>query len=210
MSSAEIHHLLHQDGLAVVFAAVALQALGAPLPGTTVLIAAAVYAAATHALPIAGIIAGGTLGALAGTTAGFGLGRWGGEGLLLWIGRRLRRRPAAVQRLRPEIAAHGAGWLFVARFVTGLRNVSGLVAGASGMPVWRFVPVSAAAALAWATLNALEYYWFGRILAGADTWVQVVLVCLGIAWMGLSLRLLRRRALRRLSPQRDAGTARPT
>jgi membrane protein DedA with SNARE-associated domain len=40
MSGHEIHHLLHEYGLGMVFAVVALQALGAPLPGTTVLIAA--------------------------------------------------------------------------------------------------------------------------------------------------------------------------
>ena len=32
------------------------------------------------------------------------------------------------------------------------------------------------AALAWATINSLEYYWFGRALTAADTWVQVALV----------------------------------
>jgi membrane protein DedA with SNARE-associated domain len=42
----------------LVFAVVGLQALGVPLPGTTALIAAAVYAATSHGLPIAGVIAG--------------------------------------------------------------------------------------------------------------------------------------------------------
>jgi membrane protein DedA with SNARE-associated domain len=88
--------------------------------------------------------------------------------------------------------------LFFGRFITGVRNVNGLLAGASGMPFARFLPVSAAAALAWAALNSLEYYWFGRALAGADTWVQVLLVAVGLIWLIFSLRLLRSRALRRL------------
>ena len=198
MSGHEIQHLLHEYGLGVVFAVVALQALGAPLPGTTVLVAAAVYASTSQGLPIAGVIAVGALGAIAGTSLGFAVGRWRGEPILLWVGGRLRQSPERVHRLRREFAAHGGAWLFWGRFISGVRNVTGLLAGASAMPFRRFAPVAAAAALAWAAINALEYYWFGRALAAADTWVQVLLVAVGLAWLVFTLRLLRRRALSRL------------
>lgn len=214
MSGHEIQHLLHDYGLGVVFAVVTLQAFGAPLPGTTVLIAAAVYASTNDGLPIVGVIAAGALGALAGTSIGFAVGRWQGERILVWLGGRLRQSPERIQRLRCEFAAHGASWLLFGRFISGVRNVTGLLAGASAMPVRRFVPVSAAAALAWAVINSLEYYWFGQALAGADTWVQVLLVCAGLAWLFFTVRLLRRRALRRLrdapspvSPGSDATSA---
>jgi membrane protein DedA with SNARE-associated domain len=203
MSSHEIQHLLHEYGCALVFAIVALQALGAPLPGTTALIAAALYAATSHGLPIVGVIAAGALGALAGTTAGFLLGRWRGESLLTRAGRVLRQSPERVALVRREFAAHGGSVLFIGRFISGVRNVTGLLAGASGMAISRFLAVSAAAATAWAALNGLEYYWFGQALARADTWVQVVLVGAGIAWLLVSLTVIRRRALRRL---RGAGT----
>ncbi|MDQ2895571.1 MAG: VTT domain-containing protein, partial [Actinomycetota bacterium] len=156
------------------------------------------YAATAHGLPIAGVIAAGATGALVGTTAGFALGRWGGETLLLSLGARLRQSSERVQRLRREFAVHGAGWLLAGRFISGVRNICGLVAGASGMPLRSFLPLSAAAATVWAVVNALEYYWFGHALAGASTWVQVVLVCAGVAWALLTVRLLRRRALRRI------------
>jgi membrane protein DedA with SNARE-associated domain len=203
----EIHHLVEHYGLLLVFVAVALQAFGLPLPGTTALVAAAVYAAAGHGLPISGVILAGALGALAGTTAGFAVGRWGGEGLLLRVGARFRQGPERVQQLRHGFATHGAAWLFLSRFVTGLRNVAGLVAGASGMELRRFLPISAAAAVAWATISALEYYWFGHALLGASTWVRVVLVVAGLAWLVVSFGLLRRRALRQLQPA--SSTAAP-
>jgi membrane protein DedA with SNARE-associated domain len=205
VSAHEIEHLLHEYGCALVFAVVGLQALGVPLPGTTALIAAALYAATSHGLPIVGVIAAGALGALAGTSAGFALGRWGGEKLLLRVARRLRQSPERVRQLRSEFAAHGGTWIFVGRFISGVRNVTGLLSGASGMPVKRFLPFSAAAAMAWALTNSLEYYWFGHALAGADTWLQIVLVCAGIAWMVVSFNLLRRRALRRLQNASSAG-----
>ncbi len=198
MSAHEIQHLLHAYGCGLVFAIVALQALGAPLPGTTALIAAALYAATSHGLPIAGVIAAGALGALAGTTAGFLLGRWRGERLVTRAGRLLRQSPERVALVRDEFAAHGASVLFIGRFISGLRNVTGLLAGASGMAIGRFVAVSAAAATAWSALNGLEYYWFGHALARADTWVQVALVGAGLTWLVVSLTVIRRRALRRL------------
>jgi membrane protein DedA with SNARE-associated domain len=204
----EITHLLHEYGLLLVFAVVALQAVGAPLPGTTALIAAAVYAGTAHGLAITGVILAGVLGAVVGTTVGFALGRWGGEGLLLWVGVRVRQSPERVARLRREFAEHGAAFLFFGRFITGVRNVSGLVAGASGMRFARFLAVSAAAAIVWACVNALEYYWFGNALTGASTWVQIVFIVLGLAWMVISLRMLRRRALRRMpSAASPAATA---
>jgi membrane protein DedA with SNARE-associated domain len=198
VSSHEIHHLVHVYGLAIVFAAAGLQALGPPLPGTTALIAAAVYAGTTHGLPIEGVIAAGALGALAGTSGGYAVGRYAGERLLAAIMRRARARSEQVERARLEFAEHGAAWLFIGRFVTGLRNVIGLVAGISGMPVRRFLPVCAAACTVWATVIGLEYYLFGHAIAGAGTWLQIVLICAGIAWTLLTLRLLRRRLLKRL------------
>jgi len=201
----EIQHLVQQYGCLLVFVIVALQAFGLPLPGTTVLIAAAVFAAGAHGLPIAGVIAAGALGALAGTSAGFAVGRWGGEGLLVRLGARLRQSPERVQQLRHRFATHGGVWLFVGRFVSGLRNLTGLLAGASGMPVSRFLPISTAAALAWATINALEYYFFGHALLGASSAVQVVMVCAGVAWLLASLTVLRRRALRQLSAEPAAA-----
>ncbi len=198
MSGHEINHLIQSYGCGIVFAAAALQAVGAPVPGTTVLVAAAVFAATAHGLPIVGVILAGAGGAAAGTTAGFLIGRRGGVPLLLWIGRRLRQDPVRIGRLRTEFARRGSGWIFIGRFITGVRNVTGLLAGASGMPFVRFLVVNLAAALVWAAVNALEYYWFGRALAGASTWLQVLLVVLGLAWLVLSLHLLRRRAARRL------------
>ncbi len=206
LSSHEIHHLLHVYGLAIVFGAAGLQALGPPVPGTTVLIAAALYAGTSHGLPIEGVIAAGALGALAGTSAAYAVGRYAGERLLASILTWLPTRAEQVERVRLELAEHGAAWLFISRFVTGLRNVIGLLAGTSGMPVRRFLPVCAASCVVWAGVTALEYYFFGHALAGASTWLQIVLICIGIAWTVLTLGLIRRRALNRLRAT-DPGSA---
>ncbi len=207
MGAHEIQHLVQEYGCLLVFLVVGLQALGLPLPGTTALIAAAVYAATAHGLPIAGVIAAGALGALAGSTAGFAVGRWGGERLLLRVGARLRQSPERVQLLRHGFATHGAVWLFIGRFVSGLRNLTGLLSGASGMPLRRFLPISIAAATAWATIHSLEYYFFGHALLGASTFARVVMVCAGLVGGVVALSVFRRRMLRRLD---DAAAAAET
>lgn len=203
MSSHEISQLVHHYGLALVFGFAWLQAFAVPVPGTTALAAAALYAATGHGLSIAGVIAAGALGALGGTTAAFALGRWNGERLLLWIGARSRQSPRRIAHLREEFAAHGGAWVFAGRFISGVRNVVGLVAGASGMQIARFLIISAAAATAWSLWSGLQVYYFGHTLLGASTWVQIVMLCIGVLWMLVSLSFLRRRVLRRLasSPQ---------
>jgi membrane protein DedA with SNARE-associated domain len=203
VSSHEITHLINEFGLVVVFVVVGLQALGLPLPGTTVLIAAAIVAATSHGLPIVGVIAAAAVGVFLGSSAGFVLGRWRGERLLLRVARLLRQRPERVQKLRGEFAVHGGAWLVFGRWLTGVRNVTGLLAGASGMPLNRFIPISACAALLWATVDSLKAYLFGRGLASGDTWLQIVIVVVGLVWMVVPLVLLRRRTARRL---RQAST----
>lgn len=207
VSTHTLDHLIHDYGCALVFVVVGLQAVGLPLPGTTAVIAASLYAATSHGLPIEGVIAAAAAGALAGTCAGFWLGRWGGESLLVRIGRRLNREPERTQQLRREFAAHGGAWLIIGRWITGVRNVTGVLAGASGMPVNRFLRYSVIAAVAWAVVEGLKYYWFGRALAGADTWVQVVVIAAGLGWTVGSFVILRRRALRRLRRASESPVA---
>lgn len=197
MSAHEITQLIHEYGLLVIFLATGLQAVGFPVPGGTALALAGIDASTKHGLPLAGVMSAGALGALLGATAGFMLGRWRGESLLLRLGRLFRQKPERVQALREEFQKHALAPLFIARFVTGARNAAGLLAGASGMVFIRFFVVSAAAAVAWSALIAVEYYLAGHALLGAPSWLQILLIIVGIVATILSFRLLRPGALSR-------------
>src|SRR5262249_27903961 len=150
-------------------------------------------ASTKHGLPLVGVILAGALGALAGTTIGFALGRWRGDRVLLRLGRLFRQTPERVQELREWFQHHGVAPVFIARFITGARNLAGLVAGATGMPRLRFVAVSAVAALAWSTLITLEYYFAGHTLLGAPTWLQVGLIIVGVIATIIMVPLLTQR-----------------
>jgi membrane protein DedA with SNARE-associated domain len=205
VSSHEISHLVHQYGLLLVFAFAWAQAFCLPVPGTTALAAAALYAATSHGLSIVAVIAAAASGALTGTAAGFALGRWRGDRLLLSIGARIRQSPERVEHLRDEFAAHGMAWVFVGRFISGVRNIVGMLAGATGMQTARFLIISTAAATAWSLWNGLQVYFIGHTLLSADTWVQIVMVCIGILSMLVSLNFLRRRVLRRVARSAELG-----
>ena len=191
VSSAEITQLIHELGLTAVFLAAGLQAMGLPVPGGTALVIAGIDASSNNGLPLVGVIAAGALGAVFGGTAGFVVGRWRGESGLLRVGRLFRQEPERVQELRGQFQRHSIAPLFIARFITGLRNVVGLVAGASGVPFGRFLAVSAGAALAWSALITLEYYFAGHAILGAPTWLQIVLIIAGLLATITSFRFLR-------------------
>lgn len=191
MTSHEITHLIHAYGLIVVFLAAGLQAVGLPVPGGTALVAAGIDASTKHGLPVVGVIVAGALGALVGTTVGFFIGRWRGEAILLRLGRLFRQKPERVQERRRDFQKHALAPVFIARFITGARNLAGLVAGASGMAFRGFVLISAAAAVVWATVITLEYYFAGKAILGAPTWLQILLIVVGIIATIVSIRLLR-------------------
>lgn len=193
MSSHEIAQLVHQYGLLVVFLATALQAAGLPIPGGTALVAAGLDASTRHGLPLGGVIVAGALGALTGATAGFALGRWRGEAVLLGLGRRFRQTPERIQALRARFQTRAVAPLFIARFITGARNLVGLLAGASGVGLAVFLLVSAVAATAWSAMITLEYYLAGHAILGAPTWLQVTLVVLGVIATIVSLGLMQPR-----------------
>lgn len=191
VSSHEITQLIHEFGLIAVFLAAGLQSMGLPIPGGTALVIAGIDASAKNGLPLEGVIAAGALGALLGGTAGFAVGRWRGEPVLLRVARLFRQEPERVQELRSQFQRHAIAPLFIARFITGLRNTAGLVAGASGVPLGRFLTVSAVVALAWSALITLEYYFAGHAILGAPTWLQIVLIIGGVLATVASFRFLR-------------------
>ena len=191
MSSHEITQLIHEFGLIAVFLAAGLQAMGFPVPGGTALVIAGMDASTRDGLPLGGVIAAGALGALFGGTAGFAVGRWRGEPVLLRVGRLFGQEPQRVQELRAQFQRRAIAPLFIARFITGLRNVAGLAAGASDVALGRFLAVSAAAALAWSALITLEYYFAGHAILAAPTWLQIALIVVGVLATIASFRFLR-------------------
>lgn len=80
-------------GYVVVGLVVALESMGLPLPGETVLLAAAAYAGAGGRLNVAGVIGCASAGAILGDTVSYWLGRLGGLPLFERYGRHIWVEP---------------------------------------------------------------------------------------------------------------------
>ncbi len=144
--------LVAQYGYALVGVAVGLESIGVPMPGETVLIAAALYAGTTGHLDITLIVLAAVVGGTLGNTLGFLVGQRLGAPLLERYGGRIgldRRRLLLGQYL----FRHYGGLVVAAgRFTPLLRAFAAILAGANRMPFGKFLVWSAVGAGLWATL----------------------------------------------------------
>ncbi len=165
---AEIGRLIGQYGYGVVALVVGVEGLGLPVPGETVLLAAAVLAGTQSAaapaggLSIAGVIIAAVLGAIAGDNLGYLLGRRIGFPLVLRHGAAIGLTESRLRLGQYLFLRHGGKLVLVARFVALLRALAALLAGINCMPWPRFAAFNALGCTLWATLYGLGAYLLGR------------------------------------------------
>ncbi len=140
--------LLRHWGYPGVAAAVMLEDFGIPVPGETILIAAAVLSGAGE-LNLAAVMLAAVAGAIIGDNIGFLIGHHGGRPLVLRWGRYVFLTPERLAATTRFFERHGGKVVLVARFVEGLRQLNGIVAGISRMPWRRFAAFNAAGAVLW-------------------------------------------------------------
>jgi membrane protein DedA with SNARE-associated domain len=161
-ASQAIDSLLQHYGYAAVFALPMLESTGFPVPGETMLLAAAVYAATTGRLNIAAVIACAAMGAILGDNFGYALGRKGGRALVLRYGRYIRIGEKQLRTGERFFARHGDQTVFFARFIAVLRTIGAFLAGASEMRYRNFLIYNAIGGVAWATLFGTLAYLLGK------------------------------------------------
>jgi undecaprenyl-diphosphatase len=161
--------LFARYGYFVVFFGVLLENAGVPVPGETILLAGAALARFGHlALPDVIIVA--VAGAVLGDNIGFFIGRRGGR-VLLERGRMFGLTAARLAQFDAFFARHGAKTVFIARFVTGLRVVGAILAGASTLPWGRFLLFNFAGAVAWASTFGTVGYALGYSWETIERWI---------------------------------------
>ena len=159
---AELPRLLAAYGYWVVGGVVALESMGLPVPGETVLIAAAVYAGETHHLNISLVIAVAAVGAILGDNLGFWIGRELGYRLLLRYGPYVGLTEARIKLGQYLFNRHGGKIVFFGRFVAVLRVLAALLAGVNQMSWSRFLLFNATGGVVWASLFGLAAYYLGQ------------------------------------------------
>lgn len=156
-----ITHSLHAYGYLAVFLFVALESVGSPLPGETVVIAAALYAGSTHRLNIGLIALVAAVAAIAGDNGGYWLGQYGGWRLVRRYGHWVRLDARKLKVGRYLFARHGGTIVFLGRLITSLRPYAAFFAGLNAMHRSRFLAVDAAAGAVWAAACSFGAYALG-------------------------------------------------
>jgi membrane protein DedA with SNARE-associated domain len=182
---------LDQVGYPALAALIFGESAGLPIPGETALILAGGLAASGR-LSLALVVAVASAAAVLGDNLGYWLGRRGGRSLLLRDGHGARHRRAGVARADRFFARHGAGAVFLARWVVGVRYLAALLAGATRMHYRSFLVANALGAIAWAASVATA-----ARLAGPSG--SLLLVTGGIVVGAISLLVARVRRSRALS-----------
>ena len=162
--------LFARYGYFVIFVGVLLENAGVPVPGETILLAGAALARFGHlSLPLVVMVA--ITAAIIGDNIGFVIGRRGGRLVLERHGRVFGLTEARLAQFDAFFARHGAKTVFIARFVTGLRVVGAILAGASTLPWGRFLFFNAAGAVAWAGTFGAVGYLLGYSWETLERWI---------------------------------------
>ena len=136
--------------------ALLLGALGLPLPGTLLVLAAGAFVR-QGVLSWATAAGFGLLGVVLGDSASYMVGRFAGR----WVQRRFGRS-AAWQKAAEIFDRQGGLAVYLTRFLlTPLALPTNLIAGGSGYPFWRFLGYDAAGELTWIALYGGLGYMFG-------------------------------------------------
>jgi membrane protein DedA with SNARE-associated domain len=149
--------LLERYGYPVLFAAILVEGVGIPAPGQTLLIVASLMAARGK-LDIAWVMACALAAAWIGNSLGYLIGLRGGRPLL----KKLHVNEQHLQRMEGSFARAGGAIILVARFVDGLRQLNGIVAGLLKLPWGRFTTVNVLGALLWVGFWGLGSYFLRR------------------------------------------------
>lgn len=142
--------------LALIF----LEDFGVPVPGETVLIVSAIYAG-TGRLNVWLVALIAFLAAILGDNVGFAIGHFGGRPLAERYGKYILLTPARLDKTAAFFDRHGGKVIVVARFVEGLRQANGIIAGITGMHWKKFIPFNMLGAALWVALWVSIGYFSG-------------------------------------------------
>jgi membrane protein DedA with SNARE-associated domain len=191
--------LIREYGAAAVMVIILLEALGAPVPGETLLVFASALAGRGE-LSWPTLFAAAWGGAVLGDNLGFAIGRYAGRGLILRYGARIGLGPERLAKVESTFMKYGSMAVAFARFVAFLRQLNGPVAGALGMDWRRFLLFEAFGAAMWVAVWMLFGVYIGEhataLLGIARRFWPAAVAVAGLALVGALV--FRARARQRL------------
>jgi membrane protein DedA with SNARE-associated domain len=182
-----------QYGYAGLFLLLAVGVFGLPVPDET-LLALAGYLVHNGDLKFLPTIIAGFTGSACGITVSYILGRTAGIGVVHKFGPWLHITENRLEKVRVWLT-HGGRWaLVIGYFVPGVRHLTGIIAGTSGLPLKVFAMFAYSGAFLWANTFIVAGFFLGRnwqrVLGVADR--NRIIVVVGVATVLLFYFLIRR------------------
>src|SRR3954465_1272634 len=140
--------ILDRWGYLAVAAVIGVESFGVPAPGQTIMVAAAIYAGAGR-LNVFAVAAIACVASVLGDNVGYWIGVRGGRRLVHRFGRYILITPERLDRAERFFARRGNRIVVGARFIGGLRQLNGVIAGITAMPWRTFLIYNAIGAALW-------------------------------------------------------------
>lgn len=197
-------HLIDTYGYWAVFAFVAAESLGVPIPGETALIAAGAYAGGTHRLNPWVIFAVAAVAAVAGNIVGYIVGWKGGFAVASRYGSKVRLDEHKLKVGRYVLDRQGGKVVFFGRFVSVLRTYIAFLAGTVRMGRPKFLVATVAGAVVWAAVYTVLSYKAAATLKRLSLTLDLILGGLAVAVV-VGVVLVTRRQLKALGEKAEAA-----
>jgi membrane protein DedA with SNARE-associated domain len=194
---AGLESFVRHYGAFSVMPILAIEAIGAPVPGESLLIFASVLAGRGE-MSLPALLTFAWVGSVIGDNLGFLIGRKLGRATVLRFGAKVGLTKERFSGIEQKYTRYGSATVLFARFFSILRQLNGIVAGMLGMSWWRFALFDAVGAALWVSVWVFLPAYFSEHLAFIVTLahhkivVVSFLIAVGlIAAVGLLIRHLR-------------------
>ena len=203
---------MHHYGLWAIFFLVLVEDFGIPVPGETVIIAASIYAGSGRLNVVeVGVVA--FVAAVLGDNIGYGIGRFGGRRLVDRWGKYVFLTPERLDKAEDFFDRQGAKIITIARFIEGLRQANGIIAGISKMHWLRFIAYNALGAGLWVGTWVSIGYFAGQhintiysVITRYSLYVAIAAVVVIVALIARHVMRKRRRAVRAAAGSSGGGS----
>lgn len=159
-----LQQLARLYGYWAVFIGIAIENMGIPLPGETIVIVGG-FLAGSGELNYWLVLSSAIAGAILGDNFGYWVGRFGGWQLLVKIGRVFGLQEQQLEQAKDRYSRNAMQAVFFGRFVTLLRIFAGPLAGITQMPYKQFLLCNSGGAAVWATTIVSLSFFLGKIVS---------------------------------------------